>query len=179
MREQAFAIRDLPVPPLDPPAAPTLLPIRDVSAISFQGSVGARTYVVERASQAAGPWTVCAAAVDECFTQYRPQWSDETATRGDWFYRVRARNDAGVSAPSNVVGPVRVTHLTLVDELADLSKVATHRRRVGDQVARLPFGDGGRPPRMVGRRAVSSFIVCRRRSAAPGCLCSFRRKWST
>ena len=41
----------------------------------------------------------------------------------EWFYRVRARNAAGASAPSNVFGPVEVSQVTFVDELADFSKV--------------------------------------------------------
>ena len=46
---------------------------------------------------------------------------------GDWYYRVRARNEAGLSEPSNVVGPVKVTQVTLVDELADFSKLHAHQ----------------------------------------------------
>jgi hypothetical protein len=64
--------------------------------------------------------------VDESFTQYRPQFSDESAPRGEWFYRVSATNSAGGSRPSNVVGPVRVDFVTRVDELADFAR--THSR---------------------------------------------------
>jgi len=123
MRAQAFAIRGLPVPSVPAPAPPRLLPIADASAISWQGSVGAQQYVVARAPQANGPWKVIAENVDESFTQYRPQFSDESAAQGSWFYRVFAKNSAGASQPSNVVGPVPVSHATLVDELADFSKV--------------------------------------------------------
>jgi mannan endo-1,4-beta-mannosidase len=49
-------------------------------------------------------------------------FADESAPGGAWFYRVRAKNASGVSEPSNIVGPVTVTHATLVDELADFSK---------------------------------------------------------
>ena len=42
---------------------------------------------------------------------------------GTWFYRVRAKNESGISEPSNVVGPVKVKSATLVDELADFSRV--------------------------------------------------------
>jgi hypothetical protein len=55
--------------------------------------------------------------------QYRPLFADESAQGGQWFYRVRAKNKAGVSKPSNVVGPVDVTHRTLVDELADFGRM--------------------------------------------------------
>ena len=43
--------------------------------------------------------------------------------KGKWFYRVRAKNAAGVPRPSNVSGPVAVSQVTFVDELADFSKV--------------------------------------------------------
>ena len=60
--------------------------------------------------------------IDESSVQYHPLFADESVPGGEWFYRVRAKNASGVSEPSNVVGPVAVTHATLVDELADFSK---------------------------------------------------------
>jgi mannan endo-1,4-beta-mannosidase len=126
MRQQAFAIRGLTPPEISTPAPPRLLPITDVSAISWQGSVGAASYQVERAPKPGGQWTVVGDNIDESFTQYRPQFSDETVPNGNWCYRVRAHNAAGTSTPSNVVGPVKVSYVTLVDELADFAKVHSH-----------------------------------------------------
>ncbi len=123
VRQQAFAIRGLTPPPIPVPEPPKLLSIKDAAAISWQGSVGASPYVVERAAKASGPWTPVGSPVDESFVQYRPLFVDETATAGEWYYRVRARNDSGPSAPSNVVGPVKVTHATFVDELADFTRL--------------------------------------------------------
>jgi len=123
MRKQAFAIRDLPVSAIPVPAPPLMLPISDVGAISWQGSVGAASYVVECAPARRGPWTVAGGNVDESLTQYRPLFSDEIASKGNRFYRVIAKNAAGTSQPSNVVGPVNVFRVTLVDELADFSKI--------------------------------------------------------
>ncbi|HYA79290.1 MAG TPA: cellulase family glycosylhydrolase [Candidatus Nitrosopolaris sp.] len=127
VRRYAFAIRGLTPPPIPVPAPPMLLPIADAAAISWQGSVGAASYVVERAPGADGPWTVAGADIDESFVQYRPLFDDEAASKGNWYYRVRAQNEAGVSEPSNVVGPVAVMQATLVDELADFSKVQTRQ----------------------------------------------------
>ena len=133
VRSNAFAIRGLPVPAMVIPAAPKLLPVTDAAAISWQGSVGAASYQLERASADSGPWTVVASAVDEALTQYRPQFADENVPAGKWYYRVRARNEAGLSEPSNIAGPVNVDTATLVDELADFSK--TKAQQGGWQIA--------------------------------------------
>ncbi len=124
VRRNAFAIRGALPSPVPIPAPPALLPITDAAAISWQGSVGAASYTVERAPGAAGPWGVAGQGIDESFVQYRPLFADESAPAGDWYYRVRANNATGVSEPSNVVGPVKITHATLVDELGDFSKVS-------------------------------------------------------
>jgi mannan endo-1,4-beta-mannosidase len=124
VRSNAFAIRGLPVPEIPIPAPPKLLPITDAGAISWQGSVGATTYTVESAPQAGGPWTIAGTNVDESAAQYFPQFSDESAPKGKWFYRVRAKNNSGISEPSNIVGPVKVAQVTFVDDLADLKKAS-------------------------------------------------------
>jgi hypothetical protein len=126
VRADAFAIRGLPVPEIPVPAAPKLLPVTDAAAISWQGSVGAQNYTIERAPKASGPWTVAGSGIDESLVQYRPLFCDESVPAGNWYYRVRANNAAGTSGPSNIVGPVAVTHATLVDELADFSKTSAH-----------------------------------------------------
>lgn len=130
VRRYAFAIRGQTPPPIPVPAPPRLLPIADAAAISWQGSVGAAGYSVERAPKATGPWSVAGAGIDEGFVQYRPLFNDESVPRGNWYYRVRAQNEAGLSEPSNVVGPIAVTRATLVDELADFSKVHTRQGRL-------------------------------------------------
>jgi mannan endo-1,4-beta-mannosidase len=123
MRREASAIRGLTLSDVPTPLPPQLLPVADAGSVSWQGSVGAASYFVERAPGASGPWTVVGNAVDEGSAQYRPLFSDEAAPRGAWFYRVRAQNASGSSLPSNIAGPVRVLQTTLVDELADFSKV--------------------------------------------------------
>ena len=131
MREKAFEIRGMKEPAMEVPAAPKLLPINSVAAISWQGSVGALSYVVERSTSAAGPWTVVGKDVDDTWVRYRPLFADSEVEVGKSYqYRVRAKNVAGVSGPSNVVGPVRVTELTLVDEVVDFSKTAAHSEKL-------------------------------------------------
>jgi len=126
VRADAFAIREMAVPEVPIPNPPVLLPIMDAGSISWRGSVGASGYQVERASKKMGPWQIVAANVDEAFTQYHPEFADETVPAGDWFYRVRARNDSGMSEASNIAGPAKVRFATMVDELADFSKIKSH-----------------------------------------------------
>jgi mannan endo-1,4-beta-mannosidase len=124
MREAGFKIQGLPVPPVPVPIAPELLPIGDVPLLAWRGSAGATGYDVERAAQAAGPWSVVAPNVCDADIAYRPLFSDTTARAGQtWFYRVTARNGSGASPPSNVVGPVQVKRVCLADELQDFSRV--------------------------------------------------------
>ena len=68
-REKAYEIRGEAPPPLEFPAAPRLLPITDAAAISWQGSAGASSYLVERATSPTGPWMVVADAVDDTAVQ--------------------------------------------------------------------------------------------------------------
>ena len=132
LRAKAYEISGLPVPPTAAPAPPKLLPIKSVADISWQGSAGATSYDVERATTADGPWTIVATGVDDTWVQYRSLFSDVHAEAGgSYYYRVLAKNAAGASAPSNVVGPVRVEENTIVDELSDYSRSLCARRRPG------------------------------------------------
>lgn len=124
MRQKAYEIQGTTAPGRDVPKPPRLLPIQEVSAISWQGSTGANGYDVERSENVAGPWQKVAFELSDARVQYRPLFNDESAEMGkSYFYRVRARNEAGLSRPGNVVGPVDVTGSVLVDELADESKI--------------------------------------------------------
>jgi mannan endo-1,4-beta-mannosidase len=124
VREKAFEIRDLTPPSIPIPAPPRLLSVSDGAQMTWQGSVGATCYDVARAEAAEGPWTVAGEGVSDAQVQYRPLFSDESARPGKtYYYRVMARNPAGASPPSNVVGPARITHRTLVDELWNDSRI--------------------------------------------------------
>jgi len=124
VREAAYRIQGAVPPEIAPPEAPVLLPVRSASAISWQGSAGAAYYEIERSKSPEGPWEVVGANVSDADVQYRPLFSDCYVVPGEaWFYRVRARNAAGSSSPSNVAGPVRVESLVLIDEMRDLSNV--------------------------------------------------------
>jgi hypothetical protein len=127
VQHKAFEIRGLPVPALRPPQPPRLLPISDHGAISWQGSVGATGYSVDRGWHPEGPWFAAGVNIREDAVQYRPLFADtQPAFRRQYYYRVAAANEAGISSPSNVVGPVDVRDRVLVDPLNDLSLVVAH-----------------------------------------------------
>ncbi|WP_317618289.1 discoidin domain-containing protein [Paenibacillus sp. PL91] len=106
IREKAFEIRGLPVPPIEIPDAPYLLPIESVLGIYWRGSAGAKTYVIERAEAPEGPWIAAGADVLDSDVPFKP-FQDTMAVNGSvYYYRVKAENIAGISGPSNVVGPI-------------------------------------------------------------------------
>ncbi|MBB4658583.1 cellulase family glycosylhydrolase [Parvularcula dongshanensis] len=120
-RQKAFAIQGKDVPSRKAPAAPTLLPIEQAGAISWQGSAGASAYTVERRHGGDGDWTAVATGVDDMQTPGFPLLSDIGVRVGEpYYYRVTALNEGGESAPSNVVGPVVSEFLTLVDDAENL-----------------------------------------------------------
>ena len=124
LREKAARIEGTTAPKLPVPEPPELLAISNVAEISWRGSVGAESYIVERMAEGEPSWTVVGDGVDESRYQYRPLFSDASAAiGGSYSYRVRARNWTGVSEPSNIVGPVVVTSNKIVDEMEDFSKV--------------------------------------------------------
>ena len=131
MRTKAFEIQGVKVPNMEVPLAPKLLPITTVAEISWQGSVGASNYDVERAGASEGPWSVVGKDVDDTWLRYRALFSDPTAQQGEtYYYRVRAKNAAGVSSPSNVVGPIKVTEQYLIDELLNFSQAFAHEGKL-------------------------------------------------
>jgi mannan endo-1,4-beta-mannosidase len=125
MRDKAFEIQGISPPAIKAPAPPRLLPIDDVSAISWQGSTGAASYDVQRADNENGPWSTVGSNVSDADVQYRALFNNDSAEPGkSYYYAVVARNSGGTSSPSNKVGPVKVTQRTLVDNCLDLKRVA-------------------------------------------------------
>jgi mannan endo-1,4-beta-mannosidase len=153
VRNAAFAIRGLEVPPIPKPQPPTLLPIDDPSVISWRGSAGAAEYDVLRSENENGEWETVGRGISDAALPYAPLFHDESAEPGkQYFYAVAARNASGTSAPSNKVGPVKAVQLSLVDNCLDTSKVkiegdvifATGEdRKTREDSHRLKFAPGG------------------------------------
>ena len=124
MRQKAYEINGETAPPLEIPHPPKLLNIKDIYSISWQGSVSASSYIIERKEAGKDNWSVIANNISDADNAYKPLFIDTTAIFGhQYFYRVKAKNESGISDPSNEVGPVKVTFLKIVDELADESKI--------------------------------------------------------
>jgi mannan endo-1,4-beta-mannosidase len=127
VREKAWQIQNRPAPALEPPAAPELVSVTDGGIVTWRGSTGAAGYDLQRAGKPAGPWQTIAYQLTDDAAQYHPLAVDESAQPG-WSlcYRMIARNEAGLSKPSAVAGPVKIRCGTLVDELKNLSR--TYRK---------------------------------------------------
>ncbi|MBN2104845.1 hypothetical protein JW835_12465 [bacterium] len=118
IRQNAFAIQGNPAPPVPVPESPLLLPVSHVASISWQGSVGAGGYDVERAESPDGPWKIVGYNISDAAVQYHPIFHDASAELGSvYYYRVIARNQSGKSMPSNIAGPVRVQEQSIIDEM--------------------------------------------------------------
>ena len=124
LREKAWQIDGTTAPRLPAPVTPELLEIRNVGEISWKGSVGATSYLLERKAEQDTSWTTVGDPIDESRYQYRPLFADETAEIGKmYFYRLKAKNEAGMSEPSTAVGPVLVTTKKFVDEMENFDRV--------------------------------------------------------
>jgi hypothetical protein len=146
-REKAFEIQGRQPPEIERPAPPKLLPIEHPAMISWQGSAGASGYDVERAEKADGSWSLVGKDVSDADAQYRPLFGDSVAEPNkSYYYRVAARNSAGRSQFSNVVGPVSETARIFVDECRDLKSLheSTSGVTVRTTNARLTKEDGDR-----------------------------------
>jgi hypothetical protein len=123
LRKKAFETDGKPVPPLEIPPAPVMKEVNDVYDISWLGSTGAESYVVER-SEDGSIWKRIADNVIDADAAYKPLYTDTTAEQGkEYYYRVFARNESGSSEASNAAGPVKVNYLKIVDEFKDQSKI--------------------------------------------------------
>lgn len=110
LRQKAYAIRQMQVPAVQPPAPAPVL-IAQGSGFTWRGSAGAAFYHLERALQPKGPWKVLATGLHDAVVadvaRFEPsaaaRWplvlfTDESAKPATtYYYRLKAVNEAGSS----------------------------------------------------------------------------------
>ncbi len=120
-REKSFEIRNMETPVIEVPKAPTLLEFSETPKFSWQGSVSAERYTIERSTSPEGPWQIIEHGIDDIDTPGFDLFSDETAIVNEsYYYRIIALNQAGASTPSNVVGPIEIKYKTNIDYAKNL-----------------------------------------------------------
>jgi hypothetical protein len=130
LRDHAYAMSALPVPPYAVPGAPVVTNVEHVTSttvgdgnlVEWRGSAGASSYIVERARHQWGPWTtVCAACTD---TNNEPFLDPGAPAGPDVWYRVTAVNPDGVSGKWSA--PFQLTTRTMDDNMASFSQSYSH-----------------------------------------------------
>ena len=136
IRSYGYKIRGEQEPPLPAPTdAPYLYPSlrSDAVALKWRCSPGARYYVVERATTPKGPWQAVSGDVDISYDLYfYPLFTDASAVPGKaYYYRVKGKNESGVSPVSNVTGPLTPVNRMVMDNLKDFSLTYAHSENLG------------------------------------------------
>lgn len=126
IRAYGYKVRGLEVPPLPPPTdAPFLYESLKTNAVALKWrcSPGARYYIVERATHPLGPWENISDDLDISYDLYfYPMFSDSRIVSGEsYYYRVRGKNESGISNPSNTIGPITPRMQMVMDNLRDFS----------------------------------------------------------
>jgi mannan endo-1,4-beta-mannosidase len=137
MQKKGFEIQGKTVPEIKPPEPPVLLSITDESQISWQGSTGASSYDLERSNSLEGPWEIVGYDLSDANEQYFPLFNDSKVKIGnEYFYRVTAKNAGGRSLPSNIVGPVKVTHKCLIDNAINYQTIFSKQGNINIAIDR-------------------------------------------
>jgi len=123
-RIKAFEIQGLEAPKVSIPLAPVLLPIKNCYSISWQGSMGAEGYHVERSGSENGPWEIIGYHISDAVIPNFTLFHDRSAEIGKkYYYRVKAVNVSGISEASNVIGPVDIINQAIVDNMVNYGKL--------------------------------------------------------
>ena len=126
-RAKAHQISGLSEPPAPTPMPPKLLHAETPYKISWLGSTGASSYVLERGRRwllLFRRWSVIDSNASDANLGYRPLFADTTAVPGvSYSYRVRARNPSGISEPSEPSPAIRAPYRILIDEFASDAKM--------------------------------------------------------
>ena len=123
MKDYSFAIQNKQVPPEEPPTQPKIISSSTTEEIAWRGSVGAESYVLERAivpasndgtaidkAQVTTQWETVKTGLLDSLHPFEP-YNDTTAVDGvKYQYRIYAVNSGGRSAPSDAVELEEPTH---------------------------------------------------------------------
>ena len=124
LREKAFRINGREPEPIPVPEPPRLLPFETPYKISWQGSTGAASYLIQRKSDDDMLWQVIAPKARDANIGYRPLFVDTTVEIGKkYLYQMRARNTSGYSELSEPFGPVTADYRIFIDEMEDRSRL--------------------------------------------------------
>ena len=127
-KTKAFQINGLPEPPAPAPLPPTLLRAETPYKISWQGSTGASSYIIERGSSwflFFRRWSVIDSNASDANIGYRSLFADTTAAPGvSYSYRLRAKNASGISEPSEASPAIQAPCRILIDEFQNDAKMA-------------------------------------------------------
>ncbi|WP_338876421.1 hypothetical protein WBJ53_12310 [Spirosoma sp. SC4-14] len=131
IRLYGYKIRGEQVPPLPAPTdAPYLYPSlqRDAVALKWRCSPGSRFYIVERATSQKGPWQPISGDLDISYHLYfYPLFTDSSAVLGQaYYYRIKGKNESGMSPASNSIGPIVPLTRLVMDNLKDFSLAYSH-----------------------------------------------------
>ena len=128
IREYGYRIRELDAPPLPAPTdAPFLYPSleNDAVALKWRCSPGSRYYIVERSATSEGPWEDTSGDLDISYSlYYYPMFTDSSVIiNQEYYYRVKGKNESGISPSSNIIGPVKAEKKLAMDNLVDFSMI--------------------------------------------------------
>ena len=130
-RNKAFKIQKQPLPEIQVPASPKLLPINDLAHISWRGSAGAQSYDIQRLESENENWQTIKRDISDADIAYGPLFNDAFAEIGkSYFYRVIAKNYMGNSLPSNIIGPIKIKELKLVDDMKNFAVLYSKSKNI-------------------------------------------------
>ncbi|HXY73249.1 MAG TPA: hypothetical protein VEM41_11955, partial [Actinomycetota bacterium] len=141
LRDHAFAMSGLPVPPFPVPAAPRVTSVEHLplgNLVEWVGSAAAASYEVQRsAAGAGGPWVT----VGRVHAVAGEPWLDRGAPGGaDVWYRAVAINPNGVAGPPSAAFELRLR--TFDDPLRSLGMAWSHSPGLSIRTGRASLFDG-------------------------------------
>ena len=125
LTQKAAEINGVIPPSPRAPNPPVILPIQTPYKISWRGSTGATSYIIERKPKWRllwWQWDLVDSNASDAMIAYRPLFSDTSIEMGkSYHYRVFARNSSGISRPSEKSNDIEVHNRILIDEFENES----------------------------------------------------------